>query len=507
MRRGSARPIVLAWVVVGCAVPRSAPPDDVTPSSELAPDADAEARDADAAEPDADVAALDIALDLSTSDADAAAPEAAVDAPRLDATADATPDAVPDVAPDAAPDAPCTMCGAVCVDLQTSGTNCGLCGRSCTGGTSCFAGRCTNRDVRLMALGVRHTCASTQPAGSVRCWGDNSAGQLGDGTTISADRPPTAGLLMGVQAIGLGERHTCVGVPGGRLWCWGANDRGQLGTGTMSDAREPVMITSPMSGGEISAGVGHTCVLDYSDISAKCWGLNDRGQLGDGSTTSRPSAAGVTGSIMALRMTAGSAHSCTRTSDGFVYCWGHNGFGQLGDGTTTDRPAPTRVPGLSSITQISAGPGPVTSSAAGPAASHTCALSMGGLVRCWGSNGFGQLGDGTRTDRAFPVEVRPDMTFTAVAAGGWHTCGLLGDGRVMCWGRNDAGQLGDGTTADRQAPAAVVDLPPAQAIAAGGRHTCAVTRTNLMYCWGDNASGQLGDGTRVARPRPVAVLF
>jgi alpha-tubulin suppressor-like RCC1 family protein len=190
-------------------------------------------------------------------------------------------------------------------------------------------------------------------------------------------------------------------------------------------------------------------------------------------------------------------HACAIRCDGSVWCWGNNADGQLGDGTQTSRAIPVQVQGLG---------GPATAVAAG--FDHTCAI-VEGSVRCWGLNAFGQLGNGTRDDRLRPTAVTglPGAA-VALAAGGAHSCAVLADGAVWCWGQNPYGALGDGSTRDSAAPRAVVGLrEPVASLAAGQYHTCARTRSGAVKCWGLNIWGALGDGTLDNRTLPVGVAL
>jgi alpha-tubulin suppressor-like RCC1 family protein len=309
--------------------------------------------------------------------------------------------------------------------------------------------------VVAIAAGDDHTCAITI-GGGVKCWGRNIFGELGNGSTDNTSIPvEVSGLSSGIAAIAAGSAHTCALTTGGGVKCWGYNYYGQLGDGTTVYTKTTPVQVSGLSSGvtAIAAGSAHTCALTTGG-GVKCWGTNDNGQLGDGTTDNQNTPVDVSGlSSGVAALTAGSdrytlyhTHTCAVTTSGGVKCWGYNNNGQLGDGTTDDNHTPVDVRSLSSG---------VTGAAAGEA--HTCVLTIRGGVRCWGYNAYGQLGDSTNTSKRTPVEVNGLSTgVAAISTGGFHTCALTTTGGVKCWGSNRDGQLGDGN-AWRTTPVDVVE--------------------------------------------------
>ena len=204
-------------------------------------------------------------------------------------------------------------------------------------------------------------------------------------------------------------------------------------------------------------------------------------------------AVGDPNALAQASLSLGGYHTCGLLSDGTAKCWGFNLYGQLGDGSTTNRSTPVVVSSLSGVTAISSGN------------LHTCALLSDDSAKCWGYNAQGQLGDGTSTNRSTPVVVSSLSGVTAISSGLYHTCALLSDGTVKCWGDNTYGQLGDGTTTNRSTPVVASSLSGAAAISSRGFHTCALLSDGTVKCWGYNTYGQLGDGTTTNRSTPVAV--
>ncbi len=358
-----------------------------------------------------------------------------------------------------------------------------------------------------------HTCALIN-TGEMKCWGNNSAGQLGDGITTGTAVPvDVIGLSGSAISIAAGDSHTCAVISGGGIQCWGDNYNGGFGNGTTTSSLFPVdAIGLGGSATAIAATGGRTCAL-VSTGTMQCWGWNSYGQIGDGTSTQRltpvdvlwslpptptPTAASTPTATPTV-VSAGSQYTCASTSSGGGKCWGSNSNGQLGDSTTTGSYTPVDVFGLNSN---------LTAIAAAPDGEHTCAVTSTGAVKCWGWNNQGQLGDGTTIDRNVPVDVVGlSMGVIAVAVGQLHSCALTNTGAVKCWGNNSNGQLGNGTTTDSYTPVDVVGLNSGvTAFTLGAYHTCAVTSTGALKCWGNNYQGQLGDGTTIDRNTPVDVV-
>ena len=353
--------------------------------------------------------------------------------------------------------------------------------------------------------GANHACALVG-TGTVRCWGSNGSGRLGDGTTTNRSKPVGVVGLGTVVAIAAGGAHTCALIIDGSIRCWGINTYGQLGDGSTTTRLKP---TYPVSGittaVAITAGTDHTCAL-LATGAVRCWGRNTSGQLGDGTRTNRPTptTVRVNSSIivtMAVAISAGGSHTCAVLASGLARCWGANASGQLGDGTTSTRPYATYVAG---ITAATAAPSRLKAISAGTA--HTCGVLANGTAKCWGSNGSGRLGDGSTTTRLKPTFTVAGLTsVTSISAGLAHSCAVLVGGYGKCWGYDASGQLGNGGTTSAVNPVTVSGLSGASGISAGWSHTCAVLATGGLRCWGLNTSGQVGDGTTTRRLTPRAV--
>ncbi|MBO9664231.1 hypothetical protein [Dokdonella sp.] len=348
--------------------------------------------------------------------------------------------------------------------------------------------------VTAIAVGGNHTCGLTV-AGRIQCWGFNQYGQLGDGTTAEASTAvDVVGLSSAVTSITAGRRHSCALTSAGAVKCWGSNERGQLGDGGTTDSPQPVDVVGLQSGVVAVAANGYgTCVVTSAG-AAKCWGDNTYGQVGDGTTNEAHVPVEVAGLGTGVsEIATAETHACARLSDGRVKCWG---VAPLGDGTQDDSFVPVDVqpPGA-----------PVAAMSMG--FSHACALASSGQVTCWGYNGVGEVGDGTYDDRYVPTLVEGlESGVTEIASSYSHTCARLQSDELRCWGSGSSGQLGNGVPPRRMQAVDVVGLKGgALAISAGSFHTCAVTTGGVAKCWGDNLRGQLGDSTHVPHWLPADV--
>jgi alpha-tubulin suppressor-like RCC1 family protein/endonuclease/exonuclease/phosphatase family metal-dependent hydrolase len=270
----------------------------------------------------------------------------------------------------------------------------------------------------------------------------------------------------------------------GSLWCWGSDVYGQLGNGTNGPGSPiPQQVGHGTRWVQVDAGGQDTCGV-RRDGSLFCWGVNHRGQLGDGTTRVRTSPVRVGPTGVWSQVSTGWFHTCAIRKDKSLWCWGDNSSGQLGDGSTHNHATPVRVPGRAHWTSVSV------------EGWNTCATQDDRSLWCWGRNLFGQLGDGSWADSSVPRRVKATRdNWNAVSVSWTHACGIKGRGHVKCWGRNLEAQLGDGDLVTTNAPHQVVGGHLARLVAVTEGSSCLVDDASLTWCWGDNDYGQVGGVT------------
>jgi len=330
------------------------------------------------------------------------------------------------------------------------------------------------------------------------CWGF----PVGDSTNKGSGTPvPLGGLAFVSLSTGGGGgvgANACGVTSGGAAYCWGTS---------------PVSVPGALAFSSVSVGGNHTCGVTTGG-AAYCWGYNTSGELGIGTASGpqqcgeyacSPTPVAVSGGLAFATVSAGARHSCGVTSVGVVYCWGANEDGQLGNGTTTNNSSPVAVASALKFSTVSAG------------GDHTCGVTTGRVAYCWGFNYYGELGTGSTTGpqqcRSFPCSTMPvavtgGLAFVAVSAGEQHSCGVTTSSQAYCWGFNGLGQLGNGSTTDSSSPVAVGGFN-FQSVSAGlgnHAHSCGLTTGGVAYCWGANYSGQLGDGSTTNSSTPVRVV-
>ena len=392
--------------------------------------------------------------------------------------------------------------------------------------------------------GNSHMCAVAND-GAVKCWGLNAYGNLGLGDTdrrgdqpneMGADLPEVdLGTGRTTVTLAAGGEHNCALLDNNTVKCWGYNSAGQLGLGftasrgngpgQMGDDLPAVELGTGRTAIQLEGGAEHTCaVLDNGAL--KCWGGSDNGQLGLGSTSNRGDGAGEMGDNLpavslgtgrtAVQVAAGGGHTCALLDNNTVKCWGRNDRGQLGVGDTANRgDAPGEMG--DNLPAVSLGTG-LTVDSLVMGELHSCALFTNGTVKCWGFGSFGALGIGDGGDRGGgPGEMGNSLPFVNLGTGrtalglaaGHHTCALLDNFTVKCWGFGDFGQLGQGNTSWLgDGPGELGDNLPSVVLGTGVTpdliatmlyDSCVLTTNESVKCWGGNLNGQLGQGDNIYR--------
>ncbi len=354
-----------------------------------------------------------------------------------------------------------------------------------------------------IVTGGNHTCALSD-AGRVSCWGANTLGQLGTGDTSPRPSPaPVIGLDGAVLSIAATERGTCAIKQDGTLWCWGANDVGQLAQGTQDGVAHtvPVEVTGLKEIYWLVGGANHYCGASWN-AKLYCWGANGDGQAGTGVVGGSVLApAQVSGVKKVKALAAGANFSCVSGESTKPRCWGGNDKGQLGVAPGASTGSPTEVPGVTGVYELQAG------------VAHVCALGWDKIsLQCWGDNFYGQLAQGTigetvpRGPGAVTTLTEPyllggtsgsscSFAKAVVATAKQGDKSATTPHALYCWGEGTGGRLGVGHESPSGAPLPVA-LGDVAWLSQGStsRTQCAIVRGGGVFCWGDNSAGQAGLG-------------
>lgn len=410
-------------------------------------------------------------------------------------------------------------CEGLCVATSFDRNNCGGCGNVCEIG--CGGGTC--EEVLSFSARVDHGCALLSGVGSLKCWGYNRNGQIGDGQvgtnalipTYVLDGSDPAGRLTDAVQVVTGFGHSCALTSAQTVKCWGfAVDS----SGTPYDATTPAEILDPTHPSgllsdvvQLASGRNFICALQQGG-GVKCWGAVPDGTNATDATVIQPLPQPVLASTDpelpltgVVQVAAGNMHACALLTDGTVKCWGKNEHGQLGTGDTEPSLVPLQVGGstasLDDVEEIAV------------SQDHSCARTSDGHVYCWGRNNAFQTGTEEATPVPLPVQVMDVTNAVQLSAGITnHTCARLGDGRAKCWGSNASGKLGNGASSGNHLPQYVSGgggepLGGILHIEAGNAHTCALMQSGGIFCWGRNNNGQIGNGTTVTASQPTAVSW
>ncbi|MBC7457310.1 MAG: hypothetical protein H7235_03470 [Bdellovibrionaceae bacterium] len=339
----------------------------------------------------------------------------------------------------------------------------------------------------VISPGLTHTCGidTSQSAGTLKCWGNNLYGQLGDGSQTDRLLPTVIDVGTVYTQVSVGAEHTCGISSTNILKCWGRNNFGQLGLGNTIDSSNPVAVAATLYA-SISIGGNSSCAIASSG-QLRCWGYNGYGSLGDNTTANRNVPTDINVGTLYKTISMGAISTCGTTNADDLKCWGNNQYGQLGDGTTVNKMIPTFIDSGVAYKKISSSL---------LASFYTCGLTTTDKIKCWGANQYGQLGDGTTTTHSLPIAINVSKNYSDLAVGYVHTCAIEKlTGQLSCWGKNEFGQLGDYTTTTRTSEVSSDTGRIYSSISLGYNYTCGRTDKNLLRCWGRNDYGQIGNNS------------
>jgi alpha-tubulin suppressor-like RCC1 family protein len=360
-------------------------------------------------------------------------------------------------------------------------------------------GRFALAEPELVSAGEGFTCALRRD-GTAFCWGSNDHGELGSGARAEALSPAPVSTSLKFASVSAGSTFTCALTTDGRPYCWGnagAEDEDRaVVPGDRIERRVPGAIPGNLTFASLSAGGDHACGVTTAGV-AYCWGDNEYGQLGDGTTTTREAPVRVATDARFRSVSAGKLHTCALATDGRAYCWGNNAWGAIGNGSAgANQLRPVAVGGELRFSMVSAGD------------LYTCAVTTTSAGYCWGYNEYNALGDGSAKSAHEPRPIAGGHRFRSVVAARSAaravTCGITVEGSSLCWGW-DSEALGRPDADDASRPGPVMGALRFRALSAGFSHVCGLTTSGAVYCWGNNRYGQLGDGAKETHISPGRV--
>ena len=379
-------------------------------------------------------------------------------------------------------------------------------GAVCDVGKTCGGGKCASpakgwaKQLSSFSYFATFVCAA-QNDGLVSCWGHNSDGQLGDGSSTNRSQPVLVKNIDKVQQVAAGYRHACAIRDAGKVACWGQNSFGQTGNGIASSTDVMAPVDTGLEGAtSVCAGYGHSCAVTQ-DGSVHCWGRSSQGTLGNGKTSTSSldyvtKPAKVPGVAGAVEVGCGYDWTCARTSDGDVYCWGDSLFNQTQAASTTDIANATKRSGLASARALSTG------------SYHGCITTTKGAPWCWGYNTNSVVtADGKTSHVGAPVDLSGALGAVGhIHAGYQNTAAVATDGSLWIWGSNSSGQLLDGGVSNSGTPLKVNGVTGVIQAALGYQFICVLAGDGEVKCGGAGADGQLGNGQTIAQKSLVAVI-
>lgn len=352
-----------------------------------------------------------------------------------------------------------------------------------------------------ISSGSYATCGIQSPSGSVKCWGTNSNGLLGRSySDKNSATPEVVDPGIEYKQVATGSKSTCGLTLSGKIKCWGKEELGSLGLGSTKASLLPKEILTIDSIGKSYLGNGvkadHYCSIRTEDSALQCWGNNSEGQIGDNTLLERPQLSLIDYGTQYQSVHRGSNHTCGLTQSGEVKCWGKNDLGQLGVGfQIINSNTPLSVDLETKYLKLSTG------------SSNSCGITEAGDLKCWGKNEFfGSLGDGTLVNRDKPVLIDSGVKYNFISNGYMHTCGITQGSKLKCWGNNSNMQVGDNTFMNRLTPTLIDSSENYSFVSSGMSHTCAITSNGVLKCWGDNRNGQIGNGIISTAPSGTPIV-